>query len=160
MSHFVSNVSTRKQAIGVLAALLMCCSLMQQEVASAGENENPMDILVVVNKNVPVNSVNETVLRGIFLKVRKDWPGGQAAMPVNAKDDTLRAAFRSKVLQMDASAEKRHWEEVKVKYGQSEPPSLSNNLKAVFSLKGAVSYVYRKDFAEGIAKVVMVIPAF
>jgi len=160
VSQFVSNVSTRKKAIGVLAALLMCCCLIQQEEAFAGENENPMDILIVANKSVPVNSINEAVLRGIFLKVRKDWPGGQAAMPVNAKDETLRAAFRSKVLQMDASAENRHWEEVKVKYGQSEPPALSNNLKAVFSLKGSVSYVYRKDFAEGIAKVVMVIPAF
>ncbi len=159
MSHFISNVSTRKKVLGVFAALLMCCFLLQQEEASASETENPMDILVIVNKNVPVNSINETVLRGIFLKVRKDWPGGQAAMPVNAKDETLRAAFRSRVLQMDASAEKRHWEEVKVKYGQSEPPALSNNLKAVFSLKGSVSYVYRKDFTEGIAKVVMVIPA-
>lgn len=69
-----------------------------------------MDILVIANKNVSVNSVSNAILRGTFLKIRKEWPGGDAVMSVNARDEELRAAFRSNVLKMRASH--RHFQTI------------------------------------------------
>ena len=60
---------------------------------------------------------------------------------------------------MSPAEEQRYWRDAKVKGTENEPVSFSNTLQAVFKLKGALSYVYRKDFREGVSKVVLVIPA-
>jgi hypothetical protein len=78
---------------------------------------------------------------------------------LNAADAQLRGDFRKRVLNMEPAAEQRHWEDSKVKFGQSEPPIFPNTLKAVFKLKGSVSYVYRKDFKADVAKILLVVPS-
>ncbi len=149
----------RRPAAGLCTAFILVVILVQYfTVEAVAQTESPDDILIVANNSVSASSVPLTILRDLFLKVRKEWRVGESALPINAKDEHLRSDFRKRVLGMDLTAEQRHWENVKVKYGQSAPPSFDNNLKAVFKLKGAVSYVYRKDFKEGVAKVVLVVP--
>ena len=70
--------------------------------------------------------------------------------------ETVEAAI-NKVLGMDAAKETAYWQEQKIKKGHTPPPELSNTQKAVFSLKGSVSYCYRKDFKKGAAKVLLVL---
>ena len=147
-----------KHAVGFgIALVLVAVCIQQLTPAAAAQAGDPTDILVVANKSVPVDSVSLTLVRDLFLKVRKEWGKGVKALPINAKDEQLRNDFRKRVLDMDTTAEQRYFENLKIKYGQSEPPVLSNTLKAVFKLKGAVSYVYRKDFKEGVTKILFVV---
>ena len=77
---------------------------------------------------------------------------------INAPTESrLREIFRSKVLGMDWSREQSYWQDEGIRQGLSEPPEFSNTLKAVFKIKSALSYVFRKDFKEGSAKVLLVI---
>ncbi len=122
--------------------------------------ESPNDILIVANNSVNLDTISLDEVRAIFLKKRKSWRGGGKVVPINAKMGTsLRSDFAQKVLGMSPSSEKRFWEEQKVKRGRTAPPELKTPLKGVFSLKGSVSYVRRKNFKPGVAKILLVIPS-
>jgi hypothetical protein len=150
----------RKQAAGIGIVLVFIAVCIPQHAPVIAQTAgSPKDILVIVNKNVATNSVNQEVVRDLFLKVRKSWGNGERALPINPNNDQLRNDFRKTVLNMNASAEERYWEDLKVKYGQSEPPVFSNNQKAVFRLPGSISYIYRKDYLSNVVKVVLVIPS-
>jgi hypothetical protein len=123
-------------------------------------SDNPMDIMVVANKAVKTIKVDIHTLRNIFLKYQLTWRAGNNVVPVHSSNTKLREKFVAIVLNMNTLAEeKQYWKKQKISHGVSEPPSFRNNLKAVFMLKGSVSYVYRHDYLEGVAKVLMVFPA-
>jgi len=126
----------------------------------AEAKDNPMDILVVANKSVKTQKIDIDTLRNIFLKDQLSWQAGNKVVPVHPGDTKLRNKFVSRVLGMNTLAEeKQYWKKQKISHGVAEPPSFRNNLKAVFKLKGAVSYVYRHEYLEGVAKVLLVLPA-
>ena len=150
----------RKRAAGIGVTLLSIAICIHQHAPSvAHAADNPRDILIVVNTSVNISSVNLTVIKDLFLKIRIAWNNGKKVVPINPNNDQLRNDFRKRVLNMDDAAERRYWEDLKVKYGQSEPPVFSNNLKAVFKLPGSVSYVYRKDYRSNVAKIIFVVPS-
>ncbi len=122
--------------------------------------DDPNDILIVANRNVNVKAVTVEELRSLFLKKRVNWKGGKKAIPVNAppKSD-LRQAFQVKVLGMGRSDETSYWQKKKITSGITPPPEFRKMLKAVFSLKGSVGYVYRKDHIDNVVKVLLVLPA-
>jgi hypothetical protein len=151
-------LSRRTQAVGFGIVFLLVVISVHQIAPAAAYSENPTDILIVTNQNVSADSVSLTFVRDLFLKYRKEWSNGEKAVSINANDERLRDDFRKKVLNMDHAAEQRFWQEAKLKYGQSEPPAFSNNLKAVFKLQGSVSYVHRRGFLPGVAKVIYVVP--
>lgn len=122
--------------------------------------KSPNDILVVANKSVTSSSITVGELRSIFLKQKKHWNSGDKAIPVHAKVGTrLRSAFIRAILEMDIREEHDYWEAQRVRYALSPPPEFNNILKAVFHLRGSVSYIFRKDFKEGVVDVLLVIPA-
>ena len=122
--------------------------------------ENPQDILVIVNKSSSVKSTSVDELRDVFLKKRSSWSGGDKVIPVHASEGSaLREDFRRRVLNMSSGDEKNYWQEKKIKSGDSKPAEFGDTQRAVFKLRGAVSYVYRSQFKEGSANVVLVVPA-
>jgi ABC-type phosphate transport system substrate-binding protein len=122
--------------------------------------ESPKDILIVANSAAGVNKVSLADVRDMFLKKRTSWPGGAKVVPVNINDGNgLRNDFRAKVLGMTSAQEKAYWQERKIKAGESTPSEFGDTLRAVFKLRGAIGYVYRSQFKEGTAKVLLVIPA-
>ena len=74
------------------------------------------------------------------------------------KEDALREEFRRRVLEMTADEEQRYWQNQKIVQGKTPPTEFKSSQRAVFSIKGALSYVYRKDLKQNVAKVVLVIP--
>ncbi len=137
--------------------LLVAVSLMLP--GSPAVAENPNDILVVANQGVSVDAVSIRDLKAIFLKRRSNWKNGGKVVPIHAKEGSaLRNAFVSRVLGMDAVKERAYWQEVMVKSGTRKPPEFSNTLKAVFKLRGGVSYIYRTQYREGVSKILLVIP--
>lgn len=122
--------------------------------------ESPEDILIIVNKGVPINSITRNELKDYYLKKRLDWRGGDRAVPVHSKGKSeLRKEFCERVLNLTLSDEESYWRDKKIRTGVTKPAEFSNTLKAVFKIGGAVSYVYRSQYREGVAKVVLVIPA-
>lgn len=122
--------------------------------------ESSNDILVVVNLGSNVNSLEANEVREIFLKKKTRWGSGATIVPINpANNSKLREEFRTKVLKMTASEEQTYWQSRKIKDGVFETVAFANVLKAVFKLRGAISYVYRSEFMNRVAKVLLVIPA-
>jgi ABC-type phosphate transport system substrate-binding protein len=122
--------------------------------------DDPLDLLIVANFDVPERSLTQAELHQIFLKVRTNWSNGKSIVPVNQPSGSEgRAEFLQRILGMNESQEKRYWEEQKVRKGVTPPPVFANVAKAVFRLSGSISYVYRKDYLEGVSRVVLVLPA-
>ncbi len=121
--------------------------------------ESPNDILVIVNSSVKVKAISLSELKDLFLKKRTSVGTSGKVTPVHAKSPELRGDFRKLVLGMSPDEEKKYWNDRKIQTGDSEPVSFSDTLRATYKLRGAISYVYRSDFKEGVAKVVLEISA-
>ncbi len=120
--------------------------------------DSPSDLLIVGNKGLAADSSDASEIKAVFLK-NKTSMAGDTVFPLNAKSDSdLRAAFRKRVLKMSEEKERGFWEDEKVKKGVEPPPEVPATLKAVFSKSGGVSYVFRKDFKEGTAKILASFP--
>ncbi len=121
--------------------------------------ESPEDILVIVNASVKNETVNSDELKAIFLKKRISWSNGIRAVPVHSTNAALRDDFRSRLLQMSEGEELRYWQQFQIQKGEAKPVAFGNTLKAVFQLRGAVSYIYRSQYRKGATNVVFVLPA-
>jgi len=138
-----------------IAAVLALCIAAPAVVHA----ESPKDILIIANPAAGASKVTVADVRDMFLKKRTSWPGGAKVVPVNVTESGLRNDFRAKVLKMSAAEERSYWQERKIKAGESTPSEFGDTLRAVFKMRGAISYVYRSQFKEGTAKVLLVIPA-
>jgi hypothetical protein len=148
-----------KERLATLCLLASAVSLLVILAPGKARAEGPNDILIVANSSVPQGSASLADVRDIFLKRRVTWPSGDKATPVHAVEGPLREAFCRLVLGMSPAEEKTYWQERQIKYGVAAPPEFGNTLKAVFKLRGAVSYLYRSQFRAGTATVLLVVPA-
>ena len=141
---------TKGFCVAVVAVLL---------VQAKAKADHPQDILIIVNKSAAEETLSISATRAIFLKKRIRLQDGTKAAVINDKPGTtLRKEFQEKVLDMTANKENIYWQEQKIKKGISPPAELRNRLKAVYKIKGAISYLYRKDFKSGVTKVLLVLP--
>jgi len=154
-------LDNKRDAMGTRVLLAIALLLTTVLAApSPASSDDPEDILVIVNNAVGAKKAKVDEIREIFLKKRTNWPGGGTAVPVNAGEGTaLRKEFRRRVLSMNAREEQDYWNDKKIKTGVSCPVEFGNTLKAVFKLRNSVSYVYRSQYREGVARVLMVLPA-
>lgn len=128
--------------------------------STPARGESADDILVIANKSVSVGSISKNELRDIFLKKKTSWGRGGQAIPLHAAEGSeLRAEFRKRVIAMSRAEEQLYWQQFQIKKGEPQPASFGNTLKAVFKIRGSVSYVYRSQYKEGVAKVLLVLPA-
>lgn len=140
-----------------LIIAILGCLIVQAPIALA---DNPRDILIVVNKSIAPAGMSKDEIRDIFLKKRLNWKGGAKAIPIHAgRGSALRDDFRQRLLGMTGIEEDDYWKARQIKTGDPLPAEFGNTLKAVFKIKGAVSYVYREEYKEGIANVLLVLPA-
>lgn len=146
----------RNIAVKVNAFIVM--ALVVGAVSGVARADGPNDLLIVANKGVAAEKAEPAEVKAVFLK-NKSSLGGDTVFPLNAKADSeLRAAFCKRVLKMTEEKERGFWEEEKVKKGVDAPPEVPATLKAVFSKSGGISYVFRKDYKEGTAKILAVFP--
>lgn len=146
----------RKLLGTALAVVLLIAAVASVDTARA---ESPNDILVIASPAIKVKSITVEDLRDMFLKKRTNWSSGEKVVPLNVADNAkLREEFRNAVLEMSPSEEQSYWQIRKIKEGDSDPPALGNVLKAVFKLRGAVSYIYRSQYKAGVTNVLLVLP--
>ncbi len=127
--------------------------------SGAASAERPDDILIIVNAQVKGEDVSQDELKAIFLKNRTHWSSGARAIPVFAKDAALHGDFRERFLKMRESEEAQYWQRMNIQRGTEKPVSFANTVKAVYQLKGSVSYIYRSQYVAGVTNVVLVLPA-
>ena len=138
--------------------LVLAIALVMSSTPARGDS--PQDILVVANKGVSVGAISKNELRDIFLKKKTSWAKGGQAIPLHAAEGSeLRKEFRRRVMDLSAGEEQRYWQQFQIKSGEPQPASFGNTLKAVFKIRGSVSYVFRSQYKEGVAKVLLVLPA-
>ena len=146
--------SVGKSCVATFVALSIFCWL------SLAQAEAPNDILVVANKAVSVDRLTAGEIRNFFLKKLLRYKKGGKVVPLNAKEGSqLRKEFRKRIIKMDAAEELRYFQDKKIKGGKALPQERSNPQKALFSIDGALTYVYRVDYIEGLSKVLLVLPA-
>jgi hypothetical protein len=129
----------------------------------ASRAEDPNDLLIVANKTVPVDTTTPEELRVIFFKKKTSWKRGREIQPIHAPTNSPeRKAFARRVLGKSHQEAHRAWNDRQVMYGIIPPPELPSDdharLRRVFSTKGAISYVWRKDYLEGVTKILLVLP--
>ena len=119
--------------------------------------DNTNDIVVVVNKKFPSSRLSVTDVRRIFRKEITTWKG-TSVKPIHAlAGSKLRQLFTGKALGVTEAADQKYWQDMKLKKGMRAPMELSNNVRAVFSIPGAITYCYRKDFNPATASIVLVL---
>lgn len=128
--------------------------------ASSARAESPKDILLICNKGVQNASLTTDEVRAIFLKQRKNWNGGAKIIAIHSPEATdLRVQFQKNVLGMQPEEELIYWFAQQARGKGGPPIEFRNTLKAVFKISGAISYVFRQDYKEGVAKILLVVPA-
>ena len=139
--------------LGILAACLLIAALPYSAVA-----ESPDDIVVFVNPSSRVAEMTKAELRQLFLKQKTTWSSGEAVVCINAPSSSeLRKQFRSIVMEMSETEEATHWANARIRSQVSPPAEMVNTPKAVFRLKNAVSYAFRKNVPPGVVKIVLVL---
>jgi ABC-type phosphate transport system substrate-binding protein len=120
--------------------------------------ESPDDILVFVSQSSNLTSITTSELKQIFLKQKTTWQGKGTIVCINSPSASkLRKQFRDQVLGMTEAEESTYWETIRIRNQVFEPAEMLNTPKAVFRLKNAVSYAYRKDVPNGVVKVILVL---
>lgn len=141
----------------VAPAMLVLLGILLLPIRAVAENAE--DILIIANKAVAAKAITLNELKSIFLG-RKAGLGREGKVaPIHAKEGSkLRVDFQQRVLGMQPEEEKMYWEDQKIRTGAVKPTEFTRPLKAVFSLKRGVGYVFRKDFQEGVVQVLLVLP--
>jgi ABC-type phosphate transport system substrate-binding protein len=147
------------RATPILLPSLLVAAACVALFSAPARADGPNDILVIANKAVGVDSITLDELKAFFLKQRTSWKGGEKVNPIHAAAGSpLRQAFLQRVLGMSQSQETEHWQSQKIRQGLDGPAELANTLQAVFRVKGGVSYVFRSQYKDGAAKILLVIP--
>lgn len=115
-------------------------------------------VVVIANKDVPVEKVDPNLVSQIFLRQVQNWPNGVAAQPIDLEEgNPLRTEFYSKVTGRSAGQLRAYWAR-QAFTGMGIPPKQAANAndakRLVQSTPGAIGYVGRKD-ADAKVKVVL-----
>jgi hypothetical protein len=154
---YLNTLRNRGQRRSVCVFLLSLGVLFWPNRALA---EHPEDILIIANKAISANDVTINEMKSIFLG-RKAALGRQGKVtPVHAKEGSkLRVEFQRRVLDMGPEEEISYWEDQKIRSGATKPPEFTRPIKAVFSRRDSVGYVFRKDYQDGVVRILLVLPA-
>jgi ABC-type phosphate transport system substrate-binding protein len=128
-----------------LLAALFLSGTLGVWVHSSEAGEEPLVVVVIVNKANPAAALAANELRPIFQTTKTGWSSGGDATPFNLPDDNrLRQTFDQAVLGLDPDRIARYWKDRKIRGGARAPRQLPNTsavLAAVAANPGAIGYV-------------------
>lgn len=113
---------------------------------SSRSSAGPDDIVVIVNPQNPLGSIDVGDLRPVFQTTKTSWGNSAGdAMPLNLPEDNpMRQEFDKAVLGLDPDRVARYWQDRKIRGGARPPARVSSTsavLKGVAAKLGAVGYV-------------------
>ena len=139
----------RKRLVALTAILMMCPSL---DGATAAAQERAL--LVIVNPNNPVQSLDALQLSALFTSNRRFWPNGDAVVAFNAPPRSANRAFFDRiVLGLTPDQAGRFWIDRQVR-GGARPPRTAHSTRlahaAVKKLRNAITYVPADRCPDGV----------
>nr|WP_315463345.1 hypothetical protein [uncultured Rhodoferax sp.] len=111
-------------------------------------------VVVIANKDAPVEKIERDQATQIFLKQVQSWPDGSPILPVDIREGApLRAEFYSKITGRSVAQVRSYWAR-QAFTGMGFPPkqvaSAEEVSKAVQSTPGSIGYVARKEGETGV----------
>lgn len=129
-----------------LVSLVAAVVLSSRNALSAGE------MVVIVNKALPADSLSREEVKAHFLKKPGVWGNGVKVQPVDqAVQGPERVAFLSKVLGMTSSDLERHWISEQYATAENPPPRVQDDasvIKMVESWRGGIGFVNRSALTD------------
>jgi hypothetical protein len=120
-------------------------------VSSHGQSKD--ELVIIVSMSQKVEKVTRDEIKQIFLKKKTSLKGFGRIIPINAPENTeLRTVFRKTVLELSERDEKIYWSEQQIRRQIQPPAEIGNTVKAVFKLKLAISYAFRKSIPNNVVK--------
>ena len=139
-------VSTLKLALAV-GVLLTVSGELPARAGVSGEA-----VLVIANRAFPASGLDLSDVRRIFEK-RLTRLKGQKIAPLHARvKSSLRRDFSRQVLGRPVADDLAFWQAEQVRSGLRPPAELGDTVRAVFSVKTAVSYCYESQFHPELVK--------
>ncbi|MFC4346908.1 hypothetical protein ACFO5Q_03515 [Kordiimonas lipolytica] len=130
------------------ALMVVMASLMLSAKASAEEK-----MLIIANKNVPVEAMELEELNRIFMLKRQVWPDGSPVVPVNREASSpARREFTEKVLGRSMRSLANYWNQMQFKGFMPPVVQESDAAMAAFvrNVDGAIGYVVADKVPEGV----------
>lgn len=125
--------------------IVIALVLLASAVLTRPGRAQDRDFVVIVNTFNPFVEIRAEELSHLFLKKATTWSNGQAAMPVDQREDSpLRRRFASRVLNKDTMSLKSYWQQMVFSGKAVPPPSLDSDaavLEFVRHNSYAVGYV-------------------
>lgn len=143
----------RIPALALTIALLGAGTAQAQSPATP-PSASPSSLVVVVNKDVPVERIDPGQATQIFLRQVNNWPDGGRIQPIDlAEGNPLRAEFYSKVTGRSPGQLRAYWAR-QAFTGMGLPPrelaTAADVSKAVQTTPGAIGYVDRRNAETGV----------
>ncbi len=115
---------------------------------------SPRALVVIVNKNNPVNDLSANELRRIFLGERKFWTGSRKIIVLMRNDGSVERQKALRFLQMSELNYKKHWLQ-KINSGDADaaPVALPANGTAVSLVSGsdnAIAFIPLADLKDSV----------
>lgn len=127
-------------------------------VTLIGSAHAQSQVVVIANRDAPVEKVEPGQATQIFLKQVQTWPNGVTIQPIDLKEGSpLRAEFYSKITGRSVGQLRAYWAR-QAFTGMGFPPkqmaSSEDVTKLVQSTPGAIGYVSRQQ-AGGLVKILL-----
>lgn len=134
----------------LLRSLMWVCALGLAHAQSG--------LVIIANKDVPVDSITAEQAAQIFLKQQQLWSNGKPMQPIDAREGSgLREDFYSKVMRRTNAQLRAYWAR-QTFTGTALPPREGGGsediARWVAATPGAIGYVQHKD-VEGNVKVLL-----
>lgn len=134
-----------KKQVGLLAAALFI-------LAFSGINAVHADIIFIANKSVPVNSLEQSQIKNIFLGKLAKWPDGSSVKFVTLRGET-HSKFLKRYIQRTESQYKTYWKKM-LFTGKGLPPKQYETSDEVIhhiaGMEGAVGYIEKEAATDDI----------
>lgn len=150
---------TRKLAFFILFTLVLSVFWMPQVNGLAAQDT----IVIIANKNLPLNELTHTDLQNIFLGKQVHWNNGEriefVVLDKSGQTGNIHESFTRNYLRKSASQYLNYWKKM-VFTGKGNPPKSFNNenglVDYVGSTKGSIGYISSQT-AQGDAENVKII---
>lgn len=117
------------------------------------------DILIVVNKNNPINNISSNELAKIFLGKAQEFKNGNTATPVNqSSGQATNVTFSTKYLKRNETQLKAYWQKMMFSGAATPPKELTDDasvLNFVSSNPGAIGYINGESLNDSVKTVVI-----
>ncbi|HZX48421.1 MAG TPA: hypothetical protein VFF47_04290 [Nitrospirota bacterium] len=111
---------------------------------------NARELVIIANKDYPLNSVSASVVKNIYLG-EKTAEGGVKIKPMEQRDEAIKKRFIEKIMGSSVDGYKAYWIKKFFQEGVTPPTAKgtpSEIIQAISQTSGAIGYVWEDDLKD------------